>query len=299
MGGSTQRTLAGTKNHFLHACRKDTEAGQFSELVSLALTSTALPETSPLEKRDVELQRLQFALKASLRSKRYLDAAKLALKAGGETAGDTRQRKLLQANTDLAAIFIEIGAIQEIVSRRTFGSGWLGSHHAYEAGLLSGCKELIGDARSRLRMAHEWLRNWSRLTPEERENERISEADIAELGIAQLNIHGANAAAHSIGGWKPREFSFRVSRIVAGRLIGHGRFTDLNDLAVAAGNDLCLVLAIIVELRAVQKTPPSEVVDRAFGRVSHSRVKLKDTEAWESKENVLDVVTALMDAPVG
>ena len=52
------------------------EAGQFSELVALALTSAALPETSPLEKHDVELQRLRFALKASLRLKRYRDAAK-------------------------------------------------------------------------------------------------------------------------------------------------------------------------------------------------------------------------------
>ena len=38
------------------------EAGRFSELVDLALTSAALPETSPLEKHDIELQRLQFAI---------------------------------------------------------------------------------------------------------------------------------------------------------------------------------------------------------------------------------------------
>ena len=91
------------------------EAGKFSELVELALASAAFPETSPLEKRDVELQRLQFALKAGLRSKRYLDAAKLALKAGGETAGDDRQRKILEKNTDLAAAFLGTDVIQEIV----------------------------------------------------------------------------------------------------------------------------------------------------------------------------------------
>src|SRR5205807_10148644 len=76
------------------------EAGHFDELVALALSTDALPEGSPLERRDVELQRLQFALKASLRAKRYTDAAKLALKAGGESAGDERQRKMLQENTD-------------------------------------------------------------------------------------------------------------------------------------------------------------------------------------------------------
>lgn len=272
------------------------EAGKFSELVELALTSAALPETSPLEKRDVELQRLQFALKAGLRSKRYLDAAKLALKAGGETAGDDRQRKLLQANTDLAATFLEADLIQEIVSRRTFGSGWLGSHHAYEAALLSGRPELLGDARSRLRMAHEWLRNWSRLTPEERKDEEISDQDIVELTLAHLNIHGPADGAHSLGRWRPREVSFRIGRTVARRLIDHGRFQDVETFARAAGNNLCLLLAVTVELREIQRTLPAEVTRRAFRLVANTRVKLKDGHAWDDRESALNAVAALVEA---
>ena len=94
------------------------EAGQLPELVRLALTSSALPETSEMEKRAVELGRAQFALKAALRSGSYLDAAKLALKAGEQTAGDSRRREVIQSNTDLAAQFFEPQLIQEIVSRR-------------------------------------------------------------------------------------------------------------------------------------------------------------------------------------
>jgi hypothetical protein len=141
------------------------EAGQFDQLVALALSSEALPAASPLEKRDVELQRLQFALKASLRAKRYTDAAKLALKAGAETAGDRRQQKLLQDNTDLASALMEVDRIEEVVSRRTFGGGWVGAHHVYEAVFMSGHIELQGDARSRLRMAHEWLRTGAAFPP--------------------------------------------------------------------------------------------------------------------------------------
>ena len=94
--------------------------------------------------------------------------AKLALKAAQETTGDSRQQNLLQANTDLAAVVMEPERIQEIVSRRTFGIGWTGSRHAYEAGLLSCIDDFRGDARSRLRMAWEWVKNLSRLTDEER-----------------------------------------------------------------------------------------------------------------------------------
>lgn len=277
------------------------QAGRFSNLVELALTSAALPETSALKRRDVELQRLQFALKACLRTKRYLDAAKLALKAGGEMAGDDRQRNILQANTDLAAVFLEADLVQELVSRRSFGSGWLGSHHVYEAALLSGRKELLGDARSRLRMAYEWLRNWSRLTPDERKDDEVADQDIVELTLANINIHGTVEGARSLSGWRPREVSFRVGRAVTRRLIDHGRFQDVEALARAADNDLCLILAIAVEMREVQRAPPIDVMRRALRLLANSRIKLEDGHAWDERESALNAVTAIVEAglPLG
>lgn len=271
------------------------EAGQFSELVELALSSAALPEGSPLEKRDVELQRLQFALKAGLRTQHYLASAKLALKAGGETAGDDRQRKLLQNNTDLVSVFLELDLIQEIVSRRTFGSGWVGSHHAYEAALLSGRKELSGDARSRLRMANEWLQNWSQLTANERRDEEISDLDIVELVLAHLNIHGPAGAAKDLRRWRPREVSYRVGRVVIRRLIEHGRWSDIEEMARAAGNNLCLVLALAAEVREVNKVPPNDVTERALRQLMRHVIK-KDDRTWDDQEVVLDAVTSLIEA---
>lgn len=272
------------------------EAGQFRELVDLALSSAALPEGNALERRDVELQRLQFALKAGLRSQRYVEATKLALKAGGETAGDDRQRKLLQENTDLASDFLELEPIQEIVSRRTFGAGWIGSHHAYEAALLSGRKELTGEARSRLRMAHEWLQNRSRLTTTEREKEKISDHDVVELTLAHLNIHGAIDAVESLGRWRPREVSYRVGRIVVRRLIDHGRWSDIDEIALASKKNLCLALAIAAELREVSRTPPDKTTQHALRQLSKLRVDLDNRGGWDNREAVLDAVMALVEA---
>ena len=269
------------------------EAGQFAELVELALSSAGLPQGSPVEKRDVELQRLQFALKASLRSKRYTEAAKLALKAGGETAGGERQQKLFQENTDLTSVLMDADRIQEIVSRRTFGGGWIGSHHVYEAGIMSGRNELRGDARSRLRMAHEWLKNWNRLSKEERKKERIDDKDIAEMAMAHFNIEGADSSAWNLRMWTPREVSFRAGRIVATRLVDHGRYHDLDHLAVAAGNNLFLGLAITLELRAVHRNPPEEVVERALRLILDPHVRLKEPD---DKRTVLRAITALVEA---
>jgi hypothetical protein len=272
------------------------EAGRLTELIELALSSEGLPDHSPVERRDVELQRLQFALKASLRAKRYTDAAKLALKAGGESAGDERQWKLLQANTDLAAVLLEPGQIQEAVSRGMPGSGWRGSHFAYDAGILSGRGEFLGDARSRLRMAEEWLRNWSRLSDEEREQENVSNQDIAEMALAHFNIHGARHCARFLRRWKPRWISFRAGSILVSRLADHCRFGDLDDLAVAARNDLYLVLAILLELRRVQRSPAAQVVERALRLAVSARVVIRDPDRLDTGETVLQAIIALAEA---
>ena len=271
------------------------ETDQFPELVKLALDSSALPETSEMEKRAVELGRAQFALKAALRSGSYLDAAKLALKAGEQTAGDGRRRKLIQSNTDLAALFFEPELIQELVSRRVFDSGWRGSHYVYEAGLLSACPAFIGDARSRLRMAYEWLNNWSRLSEGERQKEPVSDADVAELAMAELNVHGHHAAARAIGRWRPRSVAFRAGRHIARRLIDHDRVPDAKILAEAAGEDSRLVLAVVVELREIQQTLPAKVVAEVLRRVQRLRAKARSVSI-ESRDETIDAVTALVEA---
>lgn len=269
------------------------KAGHFSDLVELALTSCGLPDTSPIERRDVELQRLQFALKACLRTRRYADAAMLALKAGGESAGDSRQRHLLQDNIDLTSLFMDSNSVHELVSRRTFGSGWVGAHHVYEAALLAGHCELIGEARSRLRMAEEWLRNWSKLTPTEREEEKVSDEDRAVMAMAHFGIHGPKAAAHSLRVWRPRELSYTAGRILARRFLDHGRYHDLDQLAVAADNDLGLILAIAVEARNLHRLLPKEVAKRGFKLLADRRIKIEDPES--PGELALSAVTAMVE----
>ena len=282
------------------------EAGQLSELIDLALSSSLLP-SNLIERRDVEIQRLQFALKASLRAERFVEAAKLALKAGQETTGDTRQHTLLRDNTDLAATFLEPDRIQGIVSRRTFHrvtiaaqeegheKTWTGSHHAYEASLLSHLPGFRGDARSRLRMANEWLMNWGRLPERERQKGKVADEEIAEMALAHFNLHGPEACADELRRWKPREVSYRVGRMVARRLVDHGRYDDLDQLAFVAANDVCLLLAINLELRAVHRHPPKATVERALRLVLSKHVQIKESNPLGS-ETVPLSITALVES---
>ena len=271
------------------------EAGQFDELVELALSSERLPASSPIERRNVELHRLQFALKASLRSNSFECAAKIALKAGGEAAGNSRQENLFQSNTDLVAALVSSDRIEEIVSRRPFSGGWFGCHHVYEAGLMSGSPDLHSDARSRMRMAADWLGNWSRLSSDEKDNERIEFPDIAELALAHLNVHGPDSCARDLRGWRPADVSYKAGRLLARRLVDHARYIDLDALATSRRCDLGLLLAIIVELAVVFRHPPSSAVARALKLVGSSRVALKNRNTFESEDTVIEAVTTLAE----
>lgn len=272
------------------------QAGQLESLVALALSDDALPVDNPIARRDVEVQRLQFALKAALRSKRYADAARLAYKAGGEAAADDRQQSLLSANTDFAARFLTAEQLVEQVSRRQIvGGQWTGSKHAFEAALLSGNKSLEGDARGRLRIAYDWLRHWSQERYEdEYRRPRVKDEEIAELQMAELNLHGPDACARQLRRWRRREVSFRVGMLLVGRLLDAGRFNDIDALALSAGNDISLVLAILVRLEEVGRIPPRLAVERTLRIVGSRHVHLRVSDDWKGAGIRLDAVNALI-----
>jgi hypothetical protein len=271
------------------------EANQFDSLVRLSLEGGALPQDDAVARRDVELQRLRFSLQAALRDNQYDAAAKLALKAGGEVAAGDRQQQLISANTDLGVHFFDGARMAEQVGRRQIeGGSWTGSEHAYEAAFLSGSSALAGDARNRLRIAHGWLDHWNRSPREEWTGERVEIADIAELAWAELNLHGVQESAWQLRRWNPRHVAFKAGRIIAARLVDAARFSDVDALALAAGNDIGLLLAIGLELSAVGWSPPAAVVQRAIALLASRHLKLQAPDDWRGGETLTAAVTALV-----
>ena len=271
------------------------QAGKLDELVELALTGEGLPTENPLERRDVELQRLTFALKACLHNGRHKAAAKLALKAGGECAGEQRQNKLIQDNTDVAAVLMAPDRIEELVSRRIFGSGWMGSHHAYDACLLSGYDEFAPEASSRLRMAMDWLYTWAALSADERGNENVSDEDRAELAMALLRLRGPEVAARFLRGWTSRRCSFESGGPLGRRLVDLGRFDQLEALSEAAGNDLWLLLGLATEARDAGHQLPAGALARLLRLLGDRRVLIPESQGWNTKWSVLYAIQSAVE----
>ncbi|WP_109483812.1 AVAST type 3 anti-phage nuclease/ATPase Avs3a [Paraburkholderia sp. C35] len=265
-------------------------AGLMDELVALALSEDGLPATNAIERRDVEIQRLTFALKACLQAGRYADAAKLSMKAGGQVAAATRQTALIQQNSDIAGVLLSPNRIDELVSRRTFGSSWMGSHHAYEAGLLSGRKEFLAEAGSRLRMAMEWLYAWARGPADDRKT--VTNSDRAELALARMRVLGPQAAARFLGSWRPRRLAFDAARLLARRLLDLGEYGELDSLALVGTNNFWLSLGIVAEASRMGHRLPPAPLARVMHTLADRRVQIKGSDQWNERWDTLEAVTA-------
>ena len=84
--------------------------------------------------------------------------------------------------------------------------------------------------------------------------------------------------------WTPREISFRAGRLLTRRLVDRGRFSDIDRLASAAGNDIGLVLAVTRELASVHRYPPAQAVARTLRLVRDRRVGLAHERGWDHEE---------------
>ncbi len=262
-------------------------AGRMDELIDLSLSNESLPE-NPIERRDVELQRLMFALRACLQGGRHVAAAKLALKVGGEVAGEARQNTLIQQNTDIASVLLASDRIEEMVSRRTFGGGFLGSYHAYEAVFLAGNDDLIPEARSRLRMAWDSLIAWSKSPTESKVDDNIDYSDIAEFAIAVLRLRGSAEAAKFLRRWSPNSTVLATTKLVAARLADVGDFKKIDELAEHADGDVWLMLGLATEAARIAHPLPTEPLRQLMGILADPNVELSEEDhSWKNWGNLL------------
>ncbi|PNY79182.1 ATP-binding protein [Deinococcus koreensis] len=246
------------------------QSGQYDELIQLALSDGSLPHNKPIDARNIRVYRLQYALKAALQRQRYKDAAKLAFRAGEETAGKERELELLTENLDLIPLLQSSERVQELAFRRMLRSGWAGSENVYSASLLSYVKEFQGDARSFRRSGSAWLT----LHFEEREQKRkkkphayedaLKTRDIGEMAITNLNLDGSEDAVRFTVNWRPPSTIFKTTTFLARRLIDAGRFEVIEEFARAGRDSPLIVLALCNELVAVGRRPEVEVLRRCL-----------------------------------
>jgi hypothetical protein len=275
------------------------QSGQYDELIHLALSDESLPKNSPIDERNIRVYRLQFALKAALQRKRYADAAKLALRAGEETAGEQRQLNLLTNNLDLIAPLQSSERVQELAFRRMLRGGWAGSENVYSAALLSFVEEFKGDSRSFRRSGREWLSLYfDEREQQKKENQYAQDAleirDIGEMATTVLNLDGIEAVVGFISSWSPPRTVFDIATFLVRRLVDKGDFKTVDMIAQVGSGVPNIILAISSELASVGRYPPTSALRNSLTMLHKDQTLISIPEHEELDNRKASIQSALL-----
>jgi len=274
------------------------QSENYNELIDLALSDDYLPEDSPIDQRNIRVYRLQFAFKAALKQKRYSDAAKLALRAGEEVAGDRRQLELLTRNVDLIAPLQSSQRVQELAFRRMLRGKWDGSEYVYSAALLSSIEEFKGEARSFLKAADNWLKLYFEEIKKDKINhdERLIKNDIVEMAIAHFHIYGSKKLLAFILSWRPPELVFRLTQLFIERLVDQGDFTAVDEISLLGCRNQYLMIAVADELIAVGRFPPVDAMQQCLNLLIHKRIRIPKSHGYGREERFIAAIISFAEA---
>ena len=257
------------------------QAEQYDKLISSALSDEFLPKDNPIDARNVRVYRLQFALKAALKLRRFKDAMQLAIRAGEEMAGEQRQLSLLRQNVDLLVSLQDQEKIKELAFKRSISGAWSGSENVYSSSLLSAVEGYKGEARGFLRAAMNWLNVYFEQTkkkkkrPHYHEDEKLQDDDVLELANAHLNINGVEGFTKFITGLKPYSAVYRTVKALSSRLIDRGEFELLTKILEQVSTNPYYVVAITDELGKVGQFPDRILLEKCLKALSTERNRIK------------------------
>ena len=272
-------------------------AERYDELMQLALTG-GLPESAdPVQKREMVLNRVQYALRAALSRDNLIDATKLALRAGEELAATGRQTQFLMDNGDIVSALAGPSVVMDFVLRNR---AWTADRKAYIycALMLATTGEAATEARRFLALSRLWLKDWvtdrKRKIAAGREHfvERLEPEFIASLAEAILRLEGPAEMAEFIGGWT-EWFAYKAMSTVARRVLDRGETDVLLKVLRAELEDgsIPCSLAVVLELHRVGHAIPKREVS-ALVRGLLAGDKPADLEYHESAPVLAVVATA-------
>jgi hypothetical protein len=224
-------------------------AGRYDRLVGLALHDAPFDSNDPVEKQQVILSRVKFAVRAALARSNFTDVAKLLIRAGEEVAASERQSAYLSDNADLVARLAGPQVVEDFVFRRRAGGGaWFGSSNAYNAAMLAADEHKATEARAYLRLAERWLDEWVRLPSEARQHEPLEAEDLAAMAFATVLCDGPEAGAQFLKRARHPQFAFDISISTGAKLLDCSRADLVIELIKYLGDGVSQKLAFVTLL---------------------------------------------------
>lgn len=275
------------------------KAKRYNELIQLALSDDHLPENSPIDRRNIRVDRLQFAFRAALREKRYADATRLAMRAGEEMAGNDRQLSLLKDNLDLIAPLLAKERVEELGRRRMLGGTWIGSENVYSAAVLSSVHAFKGEARSYLRSANNWLDLYFqdlKKGPQPPHRDSLSDQDILEMAYAHFNLSGPEALVRFASSWTPHDLAYKIARGITRRLVDIADYASIEKIAKAGQANPYIIVGISEQLSEVGRFLPAKLLVSTLNRLSQKRTRIQAPDPHVYERPIVPAIVSFTEA---
>jgi hypothetical protein len=282
-------------------------AGDYQQVIDLALSDAHLPTNNPLDQRAVRVDRLQFAFRAALNDRKLKDAMVIAFRAGEEMAGDLRQLMMFAENPDLIATLLAPHRVQELALRHKLGRSWPGCENLYTASLLCSVPDFRGEGRGYLRSARGGLKAVLAYEQEKKRKRdrrhgghvsQVKDEHLVELVWASLALDGPKGLVEEVDGWRPRDLPFRLGQPVLSRLADAGRFHEIEEIA-REGKDLpFLMIAVADELVGVGRLPPAGTLDATLKLLATDGAIAKQAAHFSLRNPFATAVVSTLEACV-
>lgn len=236
-------------------------AARHEELFRLSLSEVELEDRDTVERREIFLRRLQFAIRSAIKLDRIPDATKLLLRSAEEIATGDRQSDFLVENADLVTFLAGVDTAYEFIFRKR---PWQhdGKAYCHCAAMLAADAHSRAEARHFLGLAISWLQNWSVQNKDNRV--RVEVSDITSYAFAEFHLNGAKAAAQFISGWSPKALHLQAGLELCERFIDRGNIDAVNQLLAASGTNLYLRLSCLHSLFDIYERPSKEEVSETI-----------------------------------
>lgn len=274
------------------------QAEKYNELIELTLTENYLPDVDSIDKRKIQINRLNFAFKAALLSNNYFDAHKLALRAGEELASNSRQFVVLINNTDLFSLFQTDLQIQDFAYKRKLYGSWDGSEYLYSAFLLSSQNSHFGEASSYLRSAKNWLNIFFE---EKRKNENnlygasLSDEELLYFTYTIYNLNGIQKSIEFLLRISPQTSMFSIAQMFIRRLIDHGKIEDVLNSFTYTQNNPYLIIALVSELLEVDVIPiKNTILEECLILLSSEKKEIPKPNPY-SEDSIIQAILSFLE----
>jgi hypothetical protein len=303
-------------DHFARNCKTNSYAaihiaealfisGRRPEILNLIEAETDLSVIEdPILRREIQLKRLQIAMRVCRESGDNVNAIEIILKGAEALKTGSAIETICIENPDLAAQFARPTA-----SRSILRDAKKIEHHGrllFQMMLVDACSGDNISVREEYRHVRAWMDRRRDYFEEQKENHphyfphgwAIEYLDIAAEIEAVLRTAGPDRAVQQLKRWSPKSIVFRVLYTISFKLVTNGDIPLLDFFITSLGSSGLWELFMLVPLGLAGKTIEVSRCELVLGRfVRHRLISMKNIhDGWSDDSNQLLFIEGILTA---